>query len=90
MLRVASYACFVAALATGVMFWIIAARRGCQSDIDAITQAVAGLFVFHLFAAGGLLLALLHAFRAERNWWPVVATAAVIGTFWLVAWSWRC
>jgi hypothetical protein len=90
MLRVASYACFVAALAAGVMFWITAARRGCQSDLDAITQAVAGLFIFHLFAGGGLLLALLHAFRAVRDWWPVAANAAAIGAFWLVAWSWRC
>jgi hypothetical protein len=91
MLRFGSYACCVAALATGVMFWVTAARRGCQPlSIDALTPILQGLLVFHLFAVGGVLLGLLCAFRGERNWWPVGASVAVIAGFWLVAWSWPC
>ncbi len=91
MLRAASYACFAVALGTGVMFWITAARRGCQAaNLDAITQTVVGLFVFHLCAGGGLLLGLLHTFGGQPNWWPIAANGAVIVAFWIVAWSWPC
>lgn len=91
MLRVASYACLVVALATGVILWVTAARRGCQPlSIDALTPILQGLLVFHLFAVGGLFLGLLRAFGSQPNWWPVAANASVILAFWMVAWSWPC
>jgi hypothetical protein len=90
MLRAASYGCFVVAFGTGVMFWITAARRGCHANLDAITQTVVGLLVFHLCAGGGLVLGLLHTSGGQPNRGAVAANAAVIGAFWMVAWAWPC
>ncbi len=90
MWQVASYACSVAALGTGVMFFIAGARRGCVPDVNEIRQTIVGLLVFHLCAGGGLLLGLVPALGSKPNWWPVVANAAVIGAFWITVWAWPC